>query len=92
MDFRYGGDLTEKYFTEMLNVHVSTVLSMLHLISLIPRPLPAFQCCMQKSERAWYQKSRDIHTPYEGSGGRRVPGHTNTELRVSLPPSLPPLP
>ena len=26
--------------------------------SLVPRPLPAFQCCTLKSERAWYLKSR----------------------------------
>ena len=27
--------------------------------SLVPRPLPPFQCCTQKRERAWYQMSRD---------------------------------
>ena len=26
--------------------------------SLVPRPLPAFQCCTLKNERAWYLKSR----------------------------------
>ena len=31
---------------------------MLHVLSLIPRPLPAFLCCTLKSETAWYLKSR----------------------------------
>ena len=34
--------------------------------SLVPRPLPPFQCCTQKRERAWYQMSRDKRHPYEG--------------------------
>ena len=27
--------------------------------SLVPRPLPPFQCCTLKSERAWYTTARD---------------------------------
>ena len=27
-------------------------------ISLVPRPLPAFQCCMLKNRRAWYASAR----------------------------------
>ena len=33
-------------------------LNLMEFPSLIPRPLPAFQCCTLKSERAWYLKSR----------------------------------
>ena len=29
-------------------------------LSLVPPPIPAFQCCMLKSGRAWESKSRDI--------------------------------
>ena len=32
--------------------------------SLVPRPLPAFQCCMQKSGRAWYSNSRAPRIAY----------------------------
>ena len=28
------------------------------MVSLVPRPLPVFQCYMQKNRRAWYLKSR----------------------------------
>ena len=28
--------------------------------SLVPRPIPAFQCCTLKSGKAWYHKSREI--------------------------------
>ena len=34
-----------------------------HDDSLVPRPLPAFQCCTLKSERAWYLKSRARRIP-----------------------------
>ena len=32
-----------------------------YLFSLVPRPIPAFQCCTLKNWRAWESKSRDIH-------------------------------
>ena len=51
----------EKYGTM---VHYLVVLPTHH--SLVPRPLPPFQCCTQKRERAWYQMSRDKRHPYEG--------------------------
>ena len=34
------------------------VITMSVSLSLAPRPLPAFQCCMLKTGRAWYLKSR----------------------------------
>ena len=38
--------------------------------SLVPRPLPAFQCCTLKNERAWYHKSRE--PPICMKDGQRV--------------------
>ena len=29
-------------------------------VSLVPRPLPAFQCCTLKNGKAWFAKSREI--------------------------------
>ena len=30
-------------------------------IRLVPQATPSFQCCMLKSGRAWYAKSRESH-------------------------------
>ena len=53
---RQGKDIQGRYTCPV----IPCVCVCVCVCSLVPRPLPAFQCCMQKSGRAWYSKS---HAP-----------------------------
>ena len=52
-------------------------------LSLVPRFLPAFQCCTLKSKRAWYLIARDCHATVQSMG--RVENRS-TYCRFLKPP------
>ena len=57
--YTYGNYTTWRTIHRFM--HLLIIIYLLNY-SLIPRPLPDFQCCRQKIGRAWYSKSRAWHT------------------------------
>ena len=59
--------MTAEQCTQTIKISRTTTLCLLCIVycvvcaSLVPRPLPAFQCCTLKNGRAWYAKSRVLH-------------------------------